>query len=94
MIRALEPMDGIPLMERSRKTKEKRNLTNGPGKLCAALKIDKKFNRADLTRGNLLIVEGAQEKFRIICTTRIGISDAKERRYRFYIKNNAFVSRK
>jgi len=94
LIRALEPISGIPLMERNRKTKEKHSLTNGPGKLCAALKIDQQFNRADLTKGNLLIIDGAQKKFRIVRTTRIGIREAKERLYRFYIKNNEFVSRK
>jgi DNA-3-methyladenine glycosylase len=81
LIRALEPVSGIRLP------------TNGPGKLTKALKIDKKFNRADLTKGGLVISEGKPEKLRIVSTGRIGISKASKKPYRYYIEGNKFVSR-
>ena len=81
LIRALEPIKG---MKRS---------TNGPGKLTRAFKIDMKFNRADLTKGALVIAEGERERYNIISTKRIGISKASNKLYRFYIKGNEYVSR-
>jgi DNA-3-methyladenine glycosylase len=81
LIRALEPVSGIKLT------------TNGPGKLTRALRIDKKFNRADLTKGNLVIAEGKPKKHRIVSTGRIGISKASKKLYRYYIKGNKFVSK-
>ena len=81
LIRALEPIENIRLS------------TNGPGKLTRALRIDKSFNRADLTRGNLLIAEGKRERFAIVRTKRIGLSRASHRPFRYYIKGNSFVSR-
>ena len=81
LIRALEPVSGIKLA------------TNGPGKLTRALMIDKKSNRADLTKGNLVIAEGKSEKLKIVMTGRIGISKASKRLFRFYLKDNKFVSR-
>jgi DNA-3-methyladenine glycosylase len=80
LIRALEPVSGIKFA------------TNGPGKLTKALKIDKKFNRADLTKGDLVIAEGKSEKLHIVSTRRVGISKASHKLYRYYIKDNKFVS--
>jgi len=81
LIRALEPAKGIT------------SATNGPGKLTKALKIDRRFNRADMTRGGLVIAEGDKERYNIISAKRIGISKASNRLYRFYIKGNAYVSK-
>jgi len=81
LIRALEPVKGI------------RSATNGPGKLTKALKIDKVFNRADLTRGSLVIAEGDKERYNIVSAKRIGISKASSRLYRFYLKGNEYVSK-
>ncbi len=81
LIRSLEPISGIKL------------LTNGPGKLTRALRIDKHFNRADLTKGNLVIAEGKPEKLRIVSARRIGLSKASNKLYRYYIKGNKYVSK-
>lgn len=81
LIRALEPIRNISLS------------TNGPGKLTKALKIDKKFNRADLTRGSLVIAEAKRERYNIVSTKRIGISKASSKLLRFYIKGNDHVSK-
>ncbi len=81
LIRALEPVSGV------------RSATNGPGKLTKAFRIDKRFNRADLTKGDLVIAQGKREKYKIVSTKRIGISKASSKLYRFYIKGNLCVSR-
>jgi DNA-3-methyladenine glycosylase len=81
LIRAVEPVENIKLA------------TNGPGRLTKALKIDMKFNRADLTRGNLTVAMGKKEKFKIVKANRIGLSKASDKKYRFYIKGNPFVSK-
>jgi DNA-3-methyladenine glycosylase len=81
LIRALEPVAGIKFP------------TNGPGKLTKALSIDKKLNRADLTKGGLVIAEGKAERYNISTAKRIGISKASNRLYRFYIKGNKYVSK-
>jgi len=84
LIRALEP---IPPAEN----------TNGPGKLCRALNITKELNEADVTSedSDLWIEEGIiVPKKQIIETTRIGIKLAADFPWRFYIKDNKFVSRK
>jgi len=93
LIRALEPLDGIELMKKRRKTNEIKNLTNGPGKLTNAFMINKDQNGLDLTKSNLFL-ENSNEKFEIVKAKRIGISKGKEKLLRFYIKDNEFVSRK
>ena len=81
LIRALEPVENIKLP------------TNGPGKLTRALKIDMKFNRADLTKGKLIITGGKREKFGIIRAKRVGLSRASDKLLRFYVKGNKNVSK-
>jgi DNA-3-methyladenine glycosylase len=93
LIRALEPLEGIELMKKTRGVDEIKNLTNGPGKLTNALGIDKSHDGLDLT-GNDLFIEHHKENFDVVKTTRIGLSKGKEKILRFYIKDNEFVSRK
>jgi len=93
LIRALEPIEGIEIMKKRRKTNEAKNLTNGPGKLTRALGIGKDQNGLDLTE-DILFLEDSDEKFEIVKAKRIGISKGKGRLLRFYIKNNDFVSKK
>src|SRR6476469_11099240 len=63
LVRALEPLSGIPLMRARRpRAKSDRDLANGPGKLCAALGIDGAANRLSLQRGPLVIREGRAYK--------------------------------
>ena len=92
LIRAVEPLEGVELMKKRRKT-DLKNLTNGPGKLTQAFGIDKSFDGLDLTRANLFI-ENSKEKPKIYRTTRIGLSKGEKLPLRFYIKGNEFVSRK
>lgn len=104
LIRAIEPIEGANGMALYRYGKnydelnnyQKNNLTNGPGKLSMALKIDKTLDKEDLCKDRLYLEEGQQDKFNIIETTRIGIDYAEEAKdfpYRFYIEGNPYVSK-
>lgn len=88
LIRALQPIDGIPLMQKRRKMKK--NLTSGPGTLTEALGITVFDNGTSLLENRIWIEQGekiSQEK--IIASPRIGIDYAEEDAllpYRFRIK--------
>ncbi|MBE6081100.1 MAG: DNA-3-methyladenine glycosylase [Tissierellaceae bacterium] len=105
LIRALEPLEGHDIMALNRFNKEYKNLTstqitnltNGPGKLCMAMGIDKKLNGSMLSGDTLYIEEGNNDKFDIIKTKRIGIDYAEEAKdflLRFYVKGSPFISKK
>jgi DNA-3-methyladenine glycosylase len=94
LIRALEPLEGIPGMERHRGVSRLLDLARGPGRLSAALKIDKRFDGIDLcSRISPVWLGGATRRLGVIgISTRIGISRAAHRRFRFYERGNPFVS--
>lgn len=96
LIRALEPLEGIELMKKFRQKNDLHILTNGPAKLCQALKIDKKLNGIDLKKSSEIFIAELEieENFEIVVTTRIGIEKSKDLPLRFYIKENKFVSKK
>ena len=98
LIRALEPMEGLEWMRRHRPGRPDDQLTNGPGKLCAALAIDRTLNGVDLCTSRVFFIEEgrtvADEE--VATSPRIGIrSDevARSRPWRFYIRDNLCVSR-
>jgi|TARA_B100001750_G_C15511558_1_gene604044 DNA-3-methyladenine glycosylase len=94
LIRGLEPINGVNHMIKNRKGKKEINLTNGPGKLSQALQINKKFNNYDLTKkGELYIVDSEKRVEKILSSGRIGISKDVEKEWRFYLDNNAYVSK-
>lgn len=95
LVRALEPVDGLPLMRRRRgDPAHDRNLTNGPGKLCAALAITGASSGARLDRPPLSILRGNEiPDADVGVSTRIGITRAADWPLRWYIKENPFVSR-
>lgn len=91
LIRAIEPVQGISLMQKRRKTKKIENLCNGPGKLTQAFGITRKHNNLSLFEGDLRIYNSRNKP--LICTSRrIGLSAGKELELRFYIEGNRFVS--
>ena len=92
LIRALEPLEGTEIMKKNRGVNDTKNLTNGPGKLTKALGIDKKHNGLDLT-GDEVYIEDSAERVEVVVSTRIGLSDGKNKLLRFYIKDNRFVSK-
>jgi len=91
LIRALEPVAGIELMQKRRKTQKLENLCNGPGKLTQAFAITRKHNNRSLIDGDLQIHAG-RKKPEICCGKRIGLSAGQELELRFFIKGNRFVS--
>lgn len=99
LARAVEPLDGIETMRarRGRGMKDQ-NLTSGPGKLCIAFGIDKTFNGADLLGERIWIEEDQSFSApEIVSGERIGIDYAQEfaaKPWRFWVKDNPFVSRK
>lgn len=96
LIRALEPTLGIELMQERRKTDLLKNLCSGPGKLVQALGIHKEMNDWHILNSDLKIVnpEIQISDNEIITTTRIGITQGADLPYRFYVKDNKFVSKK
>jgi DNA-3-methyladenine glycosylase len=97
LIRALEPTDGIDLMEKRRKTDVIKNLCSGPGKLVQAMGIHKGMNEWHILDSSLRIYNPADNDYsnsEIITTTRIGITQGADLPYRFYLKGNGFISKK
>src|SRR5437660_1231394 len=93
LIRALEPLDGIELMQRHRKTTRLLDLTRGPGRLAAAFHIDRRHDGLDLCApGPLWLGEISQPTGQIGKTVRIGITRAADQLLRFYERGNPFVS--
>lgn len=92
LIRALEPLTGIEEMQKRRNTKNIYSLCSGPGKLCQALKIDKTLNEKKL--GKEIKIFDDNYKPEVCKSSRIGIKDALNLQWRFFIKNNKFVSKK
>ncbi len=96
LIRALEPIEGIDVMKENRKTNEVKKLCSGPAKLVIAMGINRKDDGVDLLseKSHLKLMHGKKEKIKIVATRRIGISQAKEKLYRFYIEGSEWVSKK
>jgi DNA-3-methyladenine glycosylase len=93
LIRAVEPVEGESFLRHNRPANGAA-LTNGPAKLCQALAIDKSFNGHRLDTSPLeLIIQPPVADEAIQTATRIGISQAKEYPWRFYLKNSAYVSK-
>lgn len=96
LIRAVEPLEGVEFIRTHRPTiSTEYDLTNGPAKLCQALMIGRDFNGHDLRLAPLqLIIKPTISPHQIVQTTRIGITRDTHRPWRFFIKDNPFVSRK
>ena len=97
LIRAIEPVDGIDIMQCRRKINGV-NLTNGPGKLSKALGITKTNNNQSLLENIIWIEDVGNEIFdkNILSVPRIGVDYAGKDAmlpYRFYIKKNKWVSK-
>lgn len=96
LIRALEPLDGVPMMaaRRTRGTVVPRtpDLCRGPGNLTRALGIDLNLNRADLTGRLLWIEDRGLTRGRIARGPRVGIRVGTDRAWRFWIEGHPSVS--
>jgi DNA-3-methyladenine glycosylase len=96
LIRALAPLDGIPLMARRRGGNSIReaDLCRGPGNLTKALGISLKENRLDLTNSRLWIEDRGLGPGRVRWGTRIGITKGAERPWRCWAAGHECVSGK
>jgi DNA-3-methyladenine glycosylase len=100
LIRAVEPRFGLELMRARRVVAKPRDLTNGPGKLCAAMDIDRTLDGADLCNAESLLFIAQNPELRsfleqrgpLVTTTRIGITKAAAMPLRFYLGGSPFVS--
>jgi DNA-3-methyladenine glycosylase len=93
LIRALEPVEGIPIMRLNRGIKRLRDLARGPGRLAAALRVDRRLDGLDLCReGPLWLRRDNREPGEIGQSLRIGITRDADRVLRFYLADNPFVS--
>lgn len=103
LIRAVEPKNNLDEISYNRFSKpydeltnyQKKNLTNGPGKLCKGLNIDRNLSGKDIFGSELYIEDNIDNDFEIVEDKRINIDYAqedKDKLWRFYIKNNKNVS--
>ncbi|HEX8879119.1 MAG TPA: DNA-3-methyladenine glycosylase [Candidatus Acidoferrum sp.] len=93
LIRALEPLEGIEIMRRHRKTTELLDLTRGPGRLAQALQIDRRHDGVDLCANEKLWLGAIDYPVAPIGkSVRIGITRAADKRLRFFERGNPFVS--
>jgi DNA-3-methyladenine glycosylase len=102
LIRAVEPQFGEKFMHQLRPVAKTENLTNGPGKLCSAMDIDRGLDGADLCNANSQIFVAQNPELKkflkqrgpMITTTRIGITKAANLPLRFYLDGSSFVSKR
>ena len=108
LIRALEPLEGIAVMEQRRDTNRQIDLARGPGRLCQALAIDRELDGWDLTLGDRLWIASddtvatncslatnrpvATSRSRVLVSPRIGVTSAHDKLLRFYWADCPYVS--
>lgn len=94
LIRALEPTKGTEIMKKNKPVKNFFNLTNGPGKLTIALEINKNLNGIPVTsHESEIIIANNKIEFEMGTSHRIGVKKDLEKKLRFFIKGNRFISR-
>ncbi len=92
LIRAVEPTKGIEIMKENRNIVDECNLTNGPAKFCKAFDIDRSDNGNMCGKEFTIYDTSNIQNKQIIISTRIGISHDIDLPWRFYIRDNPFVS--
>ena len=93
LVRALEPVAGVELMQCSRGGARLIDLARGPGRLTQAMQIDLRQDGVDLCgRGSLWLATSREEGGDIGKSARIGLSRNVDALWRFYERGNPFVS--
>ena len=92
LIRALEPLEGIPLMQERRGLEDERQLCSGPGKLCQAMGITLDLQGIDLVSNDRLWIGVGERVFDVSVSGRIGISRAIDDPWRYWVTGNPHVS--
>jgi DNA-3-methyladenine glycosylase len=93
LLRALEPIEGIPIMEARRSGRPLVELCNGPGKLCQAFGIARAQNGLDLEGDEIWIEDDGFSAQNVAVSTRVGLNAGADFPYRFFLAGNPFVSR-
>jgi DNA-3-methyladenine glycosylase len=95
LLRAAEPMEGVEEMARRRGTADALALCSGPARWAEAFEVARGNNGADLVRGpDLYVLEGERlARSAIARTTRVGVTVGADRRWRFLVKGDPYVSR-
>ncbi len=95
LIRGVEPVKGLDLMRKLRgKGIDDFNLTNGPAKFCQAFGIGRKDNGTVLLGNEIFLAAGEKiPRSKVGVSTRIGIRNATEKQWRYFVKGNPWVSR-
>lgn len=94
LIRALEPIEGIKTMQTFRPVEKLTNLLSGPGKLTQALNITRAQNGMSFQSDELFIAQGEIVQANDIgVSARVGITQARDLPWRYFIKGNPFVSK-
>jgi DNA-3-methyladenine glycosylase len=96
LIRALEPLEGLDLMQQRRGAVALRDLTNGPGKCAQAMGLERGHDGLDLGGGSLRLAARAPgwSPGRVVTTGRVGISKSVDLALRFYLEGSTWVSRR
>lgn len=95
LLRGIEPLKGMTWMKRQRgKLRNDIDLTNGPAKFCQAFRLRRKENGIDLLQNKIYITAGDPPARRAVGrSVRIGIRNGSEKLWRFYLRDNKWVSR-
>ena len=91
LIRAVEPLEGLPLMQSRRQTERLRSLASGPGKLCRAFAIDRTLNGNDVCGKVLYLDDHGEPAPKVMTTPRIGVDYAGKWKLYFFWQNFTFV---
>jgi len=96
LIRSLEPLAGIEIMQQGRGTDRLLDLCRGPARLCEAFAVDRSLDGWNLTRGTRLWIANddpvPSREIRITISARIGVTSAQDAPLRFFIDGSPFVS--
>jgi DNA-3-methyladenine glycosylase len=93
LIRGIEPIEGIEWMRRFRPIYNIYSLTSGPGKITQAFKVTLSLNGTDMTNSKSeLYIESGKQPTRIVTTSRIGITRAVDKEWRFVDPSSPFLS--
>ena len=91
LVRAIEPTEGLEEMARRRNSEV--HIADGPGRLTKAMDIDGHLNGTDLVTSDALFIESGSAPAKIAASARVGVSRGVDRRWRFFVAGNRFVSR-
>jgi DNA-3-methyladenine glycosylase len=92
LIRALEPLEGVALMQQRRGVENARQLCSGPGKLCQAMGITLDLQGTDLVTSERLWLGAGERVADITVSGRIGITQAVNDPWRFWATGSPYVS--